>query len=62
MNTPQTILGVIGAGIVLTLTILKMVGDDRARKDKEKADMDAKIDKADSFADFVRVDDELRHK
>lgn len=60
MNTPTTIIGVIGAGIVLVMTILKMLGDANARKEKERADLNAEIDKAGSATELLRLFNKLR--
>jgi hypothetical protein len=62
MNIPTTIIGVIGAGILLVLTILKIVTEDHAQKQKEKEATDAKIDAISNADDVTRIGNELRDK
>lgn len=62
MTTPETLLGVIGAVVVLVLTVLKMLQDRSDGRKKQKAEIDAQIDKAQDATDLVRVFDRLRNK
>ena len=62
MDTPSTLLGVLGAGIVLILTILKWIGDANDLKLKKKEAVDAEIDKIDNADDAIRMANRMRDK
>ena len=62
MNIPSTIIGVIGAGLVLALTILGMINSRAAAKKKEVEDEAKKIDSCANADDVVRELGRLRNK
>ncbi len=59
---PVSLLSIIGGIISIAFLILKLISDRNARKRKEQDDLDKEIDDANSFDDFVRIDDKLRDK
>lgn len=56
------ILTVIGLALTLAIYIAKWWFDSHAEQRKKQDDIDKEIDNANSFDDFVRINDKLRDK
>lgn len=61
MDTPNTILGVLGAGIALIFIVVRAILASSAKREENRKKLDAEIDKISNADDVIRVADRL-HK